>query len=152
MNPSRTSAKARMSINRLLLMQRSLLFFFCALLCAAIPQGLYAQDCSGGCNLVKWPATGDPIWEFCWVTPGASSGSDGSGIEIKDVKYKGQDVMKWGHTPILNVEYDAGGCGCFRDWADSEAFFEADGVVNTCYAESTTTNTLCDVGGGSGDR
>ena len=110
-----------------------------------------AQNCSGGCNPVVWPATGDPVWEFCWVTPGASSGADGSGIEIKNVKYKGKEVMKWGHTPMLNVDYDAGGCGCYRDWADAEVRFEADGVVNACYAESSSTTTLCDITGGQGD-
>ncbi len=132
-------------------MQRFLPFFLGLLLVGVLPNAVSAQNCSGGCNLVQWPDAVNPIWEFCWITPGASSGLDGSGIEIKNVKYKGQDVLKHGHTPMLNVDYDAGGCGCYRDWADSEVVFEADGVVNACYAESTSTATLCDNGGGSGD-
>lgn len=116
------------------------------------PEAATAQDCAGGCNTLLWPAE-NPVWEFCWIPPRASSGTNGSGIEIRDVKYKGRSVLKRGHAPILNVEYDPGGCGCFRDWLDQEVRFQADGVVNECFAQSTPdeVQTVCDVGGDGGD-
>jgi hypothetical protein len=116
------------------------------------PVSVAAQSCTGGCNPVAWPET-NPVWEFCWIPASASSGINGSGIEIRDVKYNGRLVLKRGHAPILNVDYDPGGCGCFRDWLDQEVTFIADGVVNSCYAESTpgTVQTVCDTGGSGGD-
>jgi hypothetical protein len=56
---------------------------------------------------------------------------DGSGLEIRNVTYRGRLVMKRGHAPILNVEYDpGGGCGCFRDWSDSETGFCVNGLAS----------------------
>ncbi|HLA63308.1 MAG TPA: hypothetical protein VK610_02695, partial [Rhodothermales bacterium] len=68
---------------------------------------------------IAWPA-GDPIWEMDVVRPSRSSGLDGSGLEILNVRYRGRLVLKRGHVPILNVEYVGAGCSCFRDWSDSE--------------------------------
>ncbi len=51
-----------------------------------------------------------------------------SGIELRDVKYKGKSVLKRGHVPVLNVKYNNTGgssCGPFRDWQWSEGFFSA---------------------------
>jgi len=99
---------------------------------------------------VEWPA-GNPIWTFDFVRPSNSSGGDGSGLELRDVYYDGHLVFKRAHTPILNVEYDPGGCGCFRDWSFSEANMEADGVqTGSCVALSTpgTVRTTCDTGVG----
>lgn len=70
---------------------------------------------------------GSNLWEMTVVRPAESSGrpGEGSGIEVRDVKYKGKMVLKRGHAPILNVKYHPGGCGSFRDWQDSEGFFNA---------------------------
>ncbi len=67
------------------------------------------------------------IWEMIVVRPSMSSGrlGEGSGIEVRDVKYKGKSVLKRGHAPILNVKYHPGGCGSFRDWQNAEGFFLA---------------------------
>lgn len=70
---------------------------------------------------------GENLWEMMVVRPAMSSGrnGEGSGIEVRDVKYKGKSVLKRGHAPILNVKYHPGGCGAFRDWQDSEGPFNA---------------------------
>ncbi len=66
-----------------------------------------------------------PLWEMLVIRPSASSGTMGSGIELRDVKYKGKSVMKRGHAPVLNVEYPSGVCGPYRDWQYAEGFFDA---------------------------
>lgn len=78
---------------------------------------------------MAWP-TADPVWDFCWVRPSQSSATNGSGIEIREAFYKGHLVLKRGHVPILNVQYDVGSCGganhCYRDWLTSEQPFLVD--------------------------
>jgi hypothetical protein len=111
-----------------------------------------SPTCSlAGEHLMSWP-TGNPVWEFCWLRPADSSAPNGSGLEIRNVYYNGHLVMKRGHIPILNVLYDPGGCGCFRDWLSQEVVFQADNVISPGYAEPTTPPmTVCDVGGSQGD-
>ncbi len=101
---------------------------------------------------VEWPAD-NPVWSFDFIRPQNSSGSDGSGLELRDVYYNGRLVFKRAHTPVLNVEYDGSGCSCFRDWADSEAGFATDGIragSESCFADATAGNviTTCDLSGG----
>ena len=69
----------------------------------------------------------NPIWEMLVIRPSSSSGasSERSGIEIRDVKYKGKSVLKRGHAPILNVQYINNTCGPYRDWQYSEGYFNA---------------------------
>lgn len=76
---------------------------------------------------------GRTLWRFLAVRPGASSGTNGSGIELKHVDYRGKRVLHHGHVPILNVEYEEGGraLGCgptYRDWQNAETPFEARGT------------------------
>ena len=68
-----------------------------------------------------------PLWEMLVIRPSASSGNsqERSGIEVRDVKYKGKSVLKRGHAPILNVQYDGDACGPYRDWQYAEGFFNA---------------------------
>jgi len=71
-------------------------------------------------------APGDPaIWEMLVIRPSASSGnsSERSGIEVRDVKFKGKSVLKRGHAPVLNVQYINNVCGPYRDWQYSEGYF-----------------------------
>lgn len=63
------------------------------------------------------------LWEMQIIRPSVSSGTNGSGIEIRDVKYKGKSVLKRGHAPVLNVEYPSNACGPFRDWQFQEDAF-----------------------------
>ena len=64
------------------------------------------------------------LWEMLVVRPSVSSGTRASGIEVRDVKYKGKMVMKRGHTPVLNVLYDGNFCGPYRDWIYEEGQFQ----------------------------
>lgn len=68
-----------------------------------------------------------PLWNFIVVRPSASSGSKGSGLEIKNLYYKGKLVLSRAHTPILNVQYTGNACGPYRDWAYAENYFSAAG-------------------------
>lgn len=72
---------------------------------------------------------GNPLWSMLVIRPAASSGTMASGIEIRDVKFKGKSVMKRGHAPVLNVQYvprpGEGTCGPYRDWQYEEGSFSA---------------------------
>jgi hypothetical protein len=65
------------------------------------------------------------LWEMLVVRPGASVGTNGSGIQVDNVKYKGKMVMKRGHVPVLDVQYIPQTCGPYRDWQDEEGMFNA---------------------------
>jgi Copper amine oxidase, enzyme domain len=105
-----------------------------------------------GEHLMSWPDDG-PVWQFCWMRPVDSSGTNGSGLEIRNVYYNGHLVLKRGHIPMLNVEYvqKSCGCDCYRDWEDQQDYFSADHIVTPhVYAEPTIpAQTVCDVGGGN---
>ena len=70
---------------------------------------------------------GNALWDMLVIRPSASSGnsSERSGIEIRDVKYKGKSVLKRAHAPILNVKYAGNTCGPYRDWQYQEGMFDA---------------------------
>lgn len=68
---------------------------------------------------------GVTLWNFMAIRPSASSGTRKSGIEIRDVKYRGKSVLKRGHAPVLNVEYVPNVCGPYRDWQWQEDEFVA---------------------------
>ncbi len=89
-------------------------------------QGSTANGTAGQ-YLMTVNQSGSPLWEMTIVRPSASSGasSERSGIEVRDVKYKGKSVLKRGHAPILNVQYINNACGPFRDWQYAEGFFNA---------------------------
>jgi hypothetical protein len=90
---------------------------------------------------INWPET-NPVWSLCWTPPDASSGVNGSGLELRDVFYKGKRVFWQASVPVLNVKYDPGGCGgaylSYRDWQNQLQAFEADNVLSPGYAEPTT--------------
>jgi hypothetical protein len=89
-------------------------------------QGSTGQGVAGQVTLTV-SQSGLPLWEMLIVRPSASSGAnfERSGVEVRDVKYKGKSVLKRGHAPILNVKYHSDVCGPFRDWQYSEGFFNA---------------------------
>lgn len=70
------------------------------------------------------------LWEFLAIRSSASSGnsSERSGIELRDVKYRGKSVLKRIHAPVLNVKYDNDVCGPYRDWQYQEGMFQATGT------------------------
>ena len=109
---------------------------------------------------MSWPDE-NPVWQFCWVRPSQSSGVSGSGLEIRNVRYNGRLVLKRGHVPIINVQYESSGgsCGganhCYRDWMDLEQSYLSDNVCpsprppNCGYAEpSCPPVTVCEEAGG----
>ena len=108
---------------------------------------------------VEWPAS-DPLWTFDFIRPEASTGDDGSGLELRDVYYDGNLVLGRAHVPVLNVEYDGSGCSCFRDWSDSETGFRVDqdlppnsqpgGCVFVADPGDVTTTCDSNEAGGSG--
>ncbi|MDQ6787658.1 MAG: hypothetical protein M3033_12695 [Acidobacteriota bacterium] len=77
---------------------------------------------------------GITLWEMLVVRPSISSGNpaERSGIEIRNVKYKGKSVLKRAHVPVLDVQYENDFCGPFRDWQYAENFFNApaEGATN----------------------
>ncbi len=68
------------------------------------------------------------LWKFLAVRPAASSGTRGSGVELRFVDFKGKRVLYRAHVPILNVRYDADACGPYRDWQNQEGMIQAVGV------------------------
>jgi hypothetical protein len=71
---------------------------------------------------------GSTLWRFLAVRPAASSGINGSGIELRYVDYKGKRVLYRAHVPILNVKYDGNACGPYRDWQYQEGMVQATGT------------------------
>jgi hypothetical protein len=71
------------------------------------------------------------LWDLVVVRPDASSGTNGSGVELRLVDYRGQRVLNRAHAPILTVRHDdgpSGGCGpTHRAWQNEEACFDAEG-------------------------
>ena len=94
------------------------------------------------------------LWKFLAVRPAASSGTNGSGIELRYVDYKGKRVLYRAHVPILNVKYSKGPCGPYRDWQNEEGMIQADGSdvgssgFRLCSAPATT---ILDTGSDSGN-
>jgi hypothetical protein len=118
--------------------------------------GFAQPTCSGNEQLMSWP-DGNPVWQFCWLRAADSSGSSGSGLEIRRVYYNGHEVMKQAHVPILNVQYDPNGCGgpnhCYRDWMFEEKGYLANNLRRPGYAEpaSPCPQSVCETGGSLGD-
>jgi len=71
---------------------------------------------------------GQTLWRFLAVRPAASSGTNGSAIELRYVDYKRKRVLYRAHVPILNVKYDADKCGPYRDWQYQEGMIQAAGA------------------------
>jgi hypothetical protein len=71
---------------------------------------------------------GKVIWKFLVVRPAASSGTRGSGVELRFVDYKGKRMLYRAHVPILNVKYDNDACGPYRDWQYEEGMIQATGT------------------------
>lgn len=103
-------------------------------------------DCTTwGGTLMKWPAN-NPTWEMCWLPPSQSVATDGSGLELRDVHYKGILVAKRMHVPILFAEY-RNSSTCYRDWKDTDANFVASTPVRNMLGVpgSYVATTSCDV-------
>jgi hypothetical protein len=71
---------------------------------------------------------GTQLWRMLVSRPAASSGTNGSGIELRHVDYRGQRVLWQAHVPVLNVKYDGDACGPYLDWQNEESPFQANGI------------------------
>jgi hypothetical protein len=85
---------------------------------------------------------GTLLWNFLAIRPSASSGENGSAIELVDVKYKGKSVLKRANVPILNILYDGNTCGPYRDWQYAENQFTADPTGGTNVASGVRSCTV----------
>jgi hypothetical protein len=97
--------------------------------CGAPPDANQATAARGtaGQAWVTVSQAGKVLWKFLAVRPAASSGTNGSGIELRYVDYKGKRVLYRAHVPILNVKYDNNACGPYRDWQWQEGEIQAHG-------------------------
>jgi hypothetical protein len=95
---------------------------------------------------------GTTLWKFLVVRPSDSSGTRGSGVELRFVDYRGKRVLYRAHVPMLNVRYDQDACGPYRDWQYEEGMIQANGTdpapgFRLCNAPATTIlDTGSDVG------
>jgi hypothetical protein len=123
-------------------------FLAAALLFAAT--NLFAQCSLSGATHLTWPSA-NPVWDFCFRPPSTSSGANGSGLELSDVRYHGTLVIARAHIPILNVKYtaNAAGCGgqnlCYRDWLYSQQSFACAPTTSPgiCTGTTTPATTVC---------
>ena len=88
-------------------------------------------------------ADGSPLWSFLVFRPSYSLGTNGSGVTLREVDYRGKRVLYRAHAPILNVRYDGDACGPFRDWLYAESWIQADGTdvapgIRRCPAPAQT--------------
>jgi hypothetical protein len=97
-----------------------------------------------GVNHVTWPSV-NPVWDFCWLRPQDSTGGNGSGVELRDVRYRGTLILARAHLPILNVKYETNqvGCGgqnfCYRDWLWQEQTFQCSPSPSPGYCTGQST-------------
>lgn len=86
---------------------------------------------TGQMDLTVTAPDGTEIWRLLVVRPAESVGTNGSGVELREVHYRGRKLLFQAHVPILNVEYQGATPSCgptFRDWLDQEACFQANGT------------------------
>ena len=107
----------------------------------------------GGSAWVTVKQGGATVWKFLLVRPSGSSGTNGSGVELRFVDYKGKRVLYRAHVPILNVKYDADKCGPYRDWQNQEGMLQAVGSdpvpgFRLCTSPATT---ILDTGSDTGN-
>ncbi|MCA1682491.1 MAG: hypothetical protein LC685_00575 [Actinobacteria bacterium] len=86
-----------------------------------------AEQGDAGAAKITVTRGGEVLWSFIAVRPAASTGTNGSGIELRSVSYKGKRVFRRAHVPILNVRYDNDACGPYRDWQYQEGMINAVG-------------------------
>ena len=93
------------------------------------------------------------LWDFVVTRPAASSGTNGSGIELQYVNYKGRRILRRANVPILNVKYDKDACGPYRDWQYQESMIEAagDDVAPGFRLCTAPAKTILDTGNDHGD-
>lgn len=123
-------------------------------LCQAPPdagQQTTGQGTAGQVWVTVWLG-GQVVWRFLAVRPSASSGTSGSGVELRFVDFRGRRVLYRAHVPVLNVLYDRNACGPYRDWQFQESMLEATGtnVGPGFLLASAPAKTILDTGSDTG--
>lgn len=122
--------------------------------CGAPParQGVTRKGLPGRADITVRKG-GETIWSMEVIRPSDSSGSMGSGVEIRDVTYRGKKVLAQAHMPILNVQYERDACGPYRDWSYAENAFVANGTTITqgILRASERPSTVHDTGNDRGN-
>ncbi|HEX9888331.1 MAG TPA: hypothetical protein VGA69_02550 [Nitriliruptorales bacterium] len=86
---------------------------------------------SGAARVTLRDEAGDELWKFLVVRPAASSGTQGSGVELRHVTYRGEPVLRRAHVPLVNVLYLLATSNCgpsYRDWVNQETCIRAVGT------------------------
>ncbi|TAH39531.1 MAG: hypothetical protein EYC70_01730 [Planctomycetota bacterium] len=106
-----------------------------------------------GSVVVRARLGGIEYWRFLVTRPSDSTGTNASGVDLRNVYFRGKKVLTQAHASILNVNYDTSACGPYRDWLWEEGMFTADGTdvapgIRRC---STPAQTILDSGSDSGN-
>jgi hypothetical protein len=122
-------------------------------ICGQPNAGQATQSSGGGSAWVKVTQGGATVWRFLVVRPSGSSGTNGSGVELRYVDYKGKRLLYRAHVPILNVKYDGDACGPYRDWQNQEGMIQASGAdpVPGFRLGAAPATTILDTGSDSGN-
>jgi hypothetical protein len=88
-----------------------------------------ARGVAGSATLDIRDDAGNVLWNFQVLRPAVSSGTRGSGLDLRKIRYQGKLVASQIHTPIVNVQYARNICGPYRDWQYSENPFQAKGTL-----------------------
>lgn len=104
---------------------------------------------------IEWPAD-DPVWSMDAWHPKCTQAyqTDGTGLAVLNVKYRGRLVLARGDMPVLNVQYLNNECGPYRDWLWSENCFAATGTTvspGVLVTDGTTPGTACETGSDAGN-
>ena len=96
-----------------------------------LPEGVGSLPDAGGPDRVRVRVLvdGEELWNLIVLRPRASTPQTfgkGSGVELRQVTYRGRLVFWQAHVPILNVLYDDN--VTYRDWQNQETPFQADGT------------------------
>lgn len=114
------------------------------------------EEAGSGIMRIRWPATGEAIWELTVVRPSAtiSELSNGAGVELREVRYRGDLILLRAHVPVLNVKYEEDRCGPYRDWLSDESCIVVDVTQQQSpgfYASSTPAGTICQTAADTGN-
>jgi len=98
---------------------------------ARLPVGVGSLADAGGPSQVRVRVLsgGEELWSLVVVRPRNSAPTahgKGSGVELRQVRYRGHLVFWQAHVPILDVLYDDG--VTYRDWQNQETPFQAVGA------------------------
>jgi subtilisin-like proprotein convertase family protein len=130
-----------------------------ATLLACGPANLGCSYSTGPCATyqIQWPAA-DPVWKLNVRHPSCTQSvqTDGTGLELTNVYYKGRLILKRAEVPVLNVSYVGNTCGPYRDWLYSEDCFQATGTDvpssgSGVRIASAPPGTLCESGNDDGN-